>query len=181
MSHSPSSVTSGQRASRLALFVRPPLLPRPGGAGLPPPRAPARPEVRQNRVLSVRGAAQPASAPHVSATRDPACTPRRRTALPSRADPARQSAGRRRHPNQVLPPALQREETPLARHPNSLCGRTASACRTGHAFVTLPLTSHLPHESGRTQERHRVRLASPHILAGSKPNLDFAAYDGALA
>jgi hypothetical protein len=37
--------------------------------------------------------------------------------------------------------------------------RTTNGYRTGHACVTLPPLSHLPHESGRARERHRVRLA----------------------
>src|SRR5438876_1055633 len=90
------------------------------------------------------------------------------SALPCRAVSALGSNGWRRLPSRalLLPPRREESER-LALHPRCLCVQTANACRTGRAFVTLPLTSHLPHESGRTQKRHRVRLATPQISSRS--------------
>ena len=59
----------------------------------------------------------------------------------------------------LLPPRREEAER-LTPHARGLYVRMANAYRMDRAFVTpLPLI-HLPHENGRTQERHRVRLAS---------------------
>src|SRR5438132_459288 len=71
-------------------------LSRPLGGGCLP--LPALARLQPNRALRGRGGAVPAA----SAIRVPACTPHRRTVLPSRAVPARESSGRRRPASQVL-------------------------------------------------------------------------------
>ena len=58
--------------------------------------------------------------------------------LPSRAAAARESSDWRTHPSQLLLPPRREEAGLLALHPNSLCVRTANACRAGHAFGTPP-------------------------------------------
>jgi hypothetical protein len=105
---------------------------RPAGVGfLPlPSRAPPGPKLG----LLGRASAAPAS----SAIHLRACTPHMRTALPSRAAAARESSDWRTHPSQLLLPPRREEAGLLALHPNSLCVRTANACRAGHAFGTPP-------------------------------------------
>src|SRR6266511_973174 len=118
----PSSVTSGQRPSRPAgvAFL---LLPTPARR-------------RLKRALLGRGSAAPAS----SAIRVPACTWHMPSALPCRAVSALGSNGWRRLPSRVLLLPPRREEAErLALHLRCLGVRTANACRTGRAFVTLPL------------------------------------------
>src|SRR5579884_4029107 len=147
-------VTAGRRGSRCLLLVGALQRSRSAGVEFLPLLAPAR--LGSRRAPLERGSAAPAP----SATHVPACTPRMRTALPSRAAAARESSDWKRHPSQVLLPPPRREEAePSPLHPSLLCRRGANACRTGHAFVTLQPLSRLPHESGRTRERHRVRLA----------------------
>src|SRR2546430_11786156 len=89
------------------------------------------------------------------------------SARPCRAASALGSNGWRRLPSRVLllPPRHEEAEW-LALHPRCLCVQTANAGRTGRAFVTLPPLAPPPHESGRTQERHRVRLATHTIAVG---------------
>src|SRR5439155_19101474 len=104
------------------------------GGGCLPLLALAR--LRPDRALRGRGGAVPAA----SAIGVPACTPCRRTVLPSRAVSARESSGRRRPASQVLLlPPRHRGAEPLIVHASCPCVRTANAGRTGHAFVTLPL------------------------------------------
>ena len=64
----------------------------------------------------------------------------------------------------VVPPPWREEAERSALHASHLAEWTANAYRTGRALATLPPRISLPHESGRTQERHRVRLAT-HRLA----------------
>jgi hypothetical protein len=128
-----SSVASVSGPSRFALLVGAPQPSRPAGVAFPLLRAPAR--RRLERALLGRGSAAPVS----SATRVPACTWRMPSALPCRAVSGLGSNGWRRLPSRVLLLPPRREEAErLTLHPRCLCVRTANACRTGHAFVTLP-------------------------------------------
>jgi hypothetical protein len=77
--------------------------------------------------------------PGLSAIRVPACTWHMPSALPCCAVLVLGSNGWRRLPSRVLLLPPRREEAErLALHPCCLCVRTANACRTGRAFVTLP-------------------------------------------
>jgi hypothetical protein len=64
-------------------------------------------------------------------------------------------------PTRFRPVARRAHREPGSALPDaSSLYQTASAYRTAHVSLTLRTLSYLPHESGRTQERHRVRLAT---------------------
>ncbi len=134
LSPSVPPVTCRRRGKRLMLLGVGALLPsRPLCVGCLPDPALAR--LQPNRALRARGGAVSTA----SAIRVPAYKPHTPTGLPSRAVSARESSGPRRPASRVLllPPRRLGAEPLLVRE--SCRSRTASVCRTGHAFVTLPL------------------------------------------
>src|SRR2546430_17699365 len=87
------------------------------------------------------------------------------SALPCRAVFVLGSNGWRRLPSRVLLLPPRREEAErLALHPRCLGVRTANACRTGRAFVTLP-----PLASPPARKREDAG-ASPGSLASLQSN-----------
>ena len=128
--------------------------PLPRAGALPPLRLPSPPEPR--RLQQGRDAVAPAS----SAIPGRPCTPRTPIAVPGRAVSGPRSSGWKSRPSRVLqlPPLREEAASPPPRRIVPWV-HTTSGYRTGHACVKLPPLSHLPHESGRTRERHRVRLA----------------------